>query len=51
MGYFDIMNIIELTSGTCTGIIEQDAYQFEDLSHLSMDKLFETINMLFLMSV
>lgn len=43
MGYFDIMNIIELTSGTCTGIIEQDAYQFEDLSHLSMDKLFETI--------
>lgn len=43
MGYLDIMNIIELPSGICTGVVEQDAYQFEDLVHLSMDKLFETI--------
>lgn len=43
MGFIDNMNIIELSSETCIGIMEQNSYSFEDLTYLSMDKLLKTI--------
>lgn len=43
MGYLDIINIIDPQLKTCTGIVEQDTYSFEDLSYLSMDKVLKTV--------
>lgn len=39
MGSFDNMNILEITSGKCLSIQEENTYSFENLAHSNIDEL------------